>query len=832
MAGGPSQGELLRLADEARDRKQYHEAAELYDRALRSAAPNVDVLLLLQCGHMHKDAGNLSEAEARYLRALDVEPNNSEVLLQLGHFYKMAGRYADAKRYYQEALIARPGLTDAEDELRRLGKIPEVPVAKRPLERPNPARGATPKEPAELDRRVQRELLRLADEARDSKQYLVAAELYERALRAVAPNVDFLLLLQCGHMYKEARSFPEAKARYLEALSLEPRNAEVLIELGHFFKVVGRYEDAEHYYQEALIARPDWSDPEDELRRLRTSVELRREKARLERLDQVGRLAREELDEFDGRIDPDLFPKTRDELCTDHPDAFVFKRNGIHQRTQWGVGQTVRGVDSLRGYIVSATPYLYIEIFLDGQLIYKSDLVVAPQRQEKSNPEIKKYVYNAWIDFSDVPLGPHELVFRAVNVRGDAREGIDWRRERIIIAEPLKADTFVDSDGVIPPLDKASPLSVVEQINARPSIVHRASTRSFPGKIENVAVIRPDQLGDMVVSVPALLRLREILPNARITGLLSPANEPLARSLGIFDDIILLDFPDDPHQRQRVMDGKGQAELARQLAPYKFDVAICFPIVGSNNLLPLTGAPILIAHGGERRSLNLNMSTQDPKTGNDMMVHSARTRALIETLALWLDSGAKVVRRKDLDRSLLTSLGLAEDADYIVLHSGSRIKFTQWPYFTDLAAEIHDKLGVTVVFIAESDALKSKLPQAALDSGAIIYLSDTLPFDRFEALLSFCSVFVGNDSGPKHLAALRGAQVVSIHSSRIGWNEWGQEQTGVVISRQVPCAGCSLHHEPEECAQGVACIMKITAQEVFREVKTLLALKTELAPAD
>jgi ADP-heptose:LPS heptosyltransferase len=336
----------------------------------------------------------------------------------------------------------------------------------------------------------------------------------------------------------------------------------------------------------------------------------------------------------------------------------------------------------------------------------------------------------------------------------------------------------------------------------------------------------------MVISVPALRRLREILPNARITGLLSPANEPLARSLGVFDEIILLDFPDDPHQRQRIMDRKGQEELARKLAPYKFDVAIDFPVAGvSHKLLPLTGAPILIGYGGERRSLNLNMSTQDPKTGNDMMRHSARTRALVETLALWLDSGARVIRRKDLSRSLLTPYGLAEDEDYIIMHSGSRIKFTQWPHYTELAAEIVDKLGMKVVFMAESDVLRSKLPQDALESGQIIYMNQALPFDQFDALLSFCSVFVGNDSGPKHLAALRGAQVVSIHSSRIGWNEWGQEQTGVVISRQVPCAGCSLHHDPEECGQGVACITKITVPEVLSEVKNLLALKADLVSA-
>ena len=170
-------------------------------------------------------------------------------------------------------------------------------------------------------------------------------------------------------------------------------------------------------------------------------------------------------------------------------------------------------------------------------------------------------------------------------MRGDAREGIDWRRERIIIAEPMPADTFVDSDGVIPPLDKDSPLSVVEQINARPSIIHRASTHSFPGKIRNVAVLRPDQLGDMVVSVPALLRLRELLPDARTRR---PAQSgQCAAGAAAWEFSTRSSCSTSPMTRisgSAIMDRKGQAELARQLAPYKFDVAICFPIVGDRTI--------------------------------------------------------------------------------------------------------------------------------------------------------------------------------------------------------------------------------------------------------
>ena len=58
-------------------------------------------------------------------------------------------------------------------------------------------------------------------------------------------------------------------------------------------------------------------------------------------------------------------------------------------------------------------------------------------------------------------------------------------------------------------------------------------------------------------------------------------------------------------------------------------------------------------------------------------------------------------------------------------------------------------------------------------------------------------------------------QVVSVHSSRHGWDEWGQEGPGVIISRKAPCAGCNVHHDPEECAQEFACLTKITVAEVF-----------------
>ena len=66
---------------------------------------------------------------------------------------------------------------------------------------------------------------------------------------------------------------------------------------------------------------------------------------------------------------------------------------------------------------------------------------------------------------------------------------------------------------------------------------------------------------------------------------------------------------------------------------------------------------------------------------------------------------------------------------------------------------------------------------AAGGSDRLRVIAGQIPFAHFDALLAL-RVFVGNDSGPKHLAALRGAPVVSLHMARLNWSEWGQEMTG------------------------------------------------------
>lgn len=675
----------------------------------------------------------------------------------------------------------------------------------------------TASEQAEWDRRIA-----AADRARDTGQFEKAAKLFCYALEL---RDDRGIHIQAGHMFKEARSYDNARKHYNMAYLQDPNDPEISFQLGHFHKVMEQYEDALAHYKSALTLRPDWDGPSKEIENLEGSDELRRERARKSLLSS----SETELPEYvaledltSPLLDGSLIAQSYEELSISHQAAFVPTRNGTPQTTEWGKGLTVRGITALRGYLVSAIPLERIEISMDGKLFHVETLIVARQPREKTNPDIRKYCYNAWVDFTDVKAGWHDFVFRALAPDLEEIEGRTWRRERLIVAPPFNPHYYQKSDAILAPVDRDSSLSLVEQINARPSILHRCSTRSFPFEIKTVAVLRPDQLGDLVASVPALRKIREALPDAKIVGLLSRANVGLAKTLGIFDAIELIDFPDDPVMCERVMSLENQIKLKNDLAHYKFDLAIDLPVsANSHKLLPLLGAPITAGFGGPRKSMDLNFSSYDPSTGCDFVKHSARTAIVGEAIALAVDSGARIEKRNDLMRETLVPYGIPSASPYIVIHSGARIKFTHWPHYTELAERVARKMGVRVVYMAENDNQKSQLPQDLLDSGQIVYVSGQMPFDHFDTFLSFAAVFVGNDSGPKHLASLRGAQVVSLHSSRIGWEEWGQERGGIAISRKVPCAGCSLHHNFDECSKNTACITLITVDEVYAAVTEL-----------
>lgn len=191
---------------------------------------------------------------------------------------------------------------------------------------------------------------------------------------------------------------------------------------------------------------------------------------------------------------------------------------------------------------------------------------------------------------------------------------------------------------------------------------------------------------------------------------------------------------------------------------------------------------------------------------------------LIEWFGAFLGNCCQIIERSDPSRERLVPYGLAANDKFVVLHTGARLKFKQWPHYDKLASMILDKTSLKVVMMSDDPATSLNLPTVLMANNRFRLLDKRLPFDDFDAFLSFCAVLVGNDSGPAHLASLRGVNVVNLFMARQNWTEWGHENNGYVISRRVPCAGCNIFYDPEECGKGFACIVNITPEEVFQTI--------------
>ena len=671
-------------------------------------------------------------------------------------------------------------------------------------------------------RRLIKMLVARADLARDEHRHRLAADLYGEALHLDPGRSG--LHVQRAHMLKDSGQFAAAERHYRLAAELGADAADLAVQIGHLYKVAGRLAEARREYGRALEIRPGWTVAQDQL-------------AALER-DRAGHCADDPagypssaaaaagghrtLREL-GELVPALAPRRYDELLVRHAEHIEVRRLGRREDGAWGVRRTLRGIEAVHGFVLAELPIVDLAIIVNGIELARDGLRGGFRLPlERDEDRIGKYVFNSWVDSAGFAPGLHALELRFTDAAGASRS---WH-DRVVIAEPVPEDRYPDSDLLIAP-DPDDRRSVEEQVRSRPSQVHQAGRTLFPAGVHRVLVLRTDQLGDLVASLPALRRLRTLLPHALIVGMVTGANADFARTLtDLLDEVIVIDFPDVLLEQRRTMPLDQQEALRDRLHAYRFDIALDLARAGvSRELLRLSGAPFLYGVGGGDwpfLSADFVFNTHDRWTGHDAAPHSSKVLAMVEALGTILAGPAPVARRDDLSRDRLRPYGLLAGDRYVVLHLGARIGFSRWPHHAALAGLLLARTDLTIVAIGDGDA-RSQFPDEVRDDARFVLLDRRLPFDDLDALLSFATVMVGNDSGPKHLAALRGTPVVTIFSARINWTEWGQEGSGVIISRKVPCAGCAILHEPENCGKDFACITDIRPDEVFEQVLRLVS---------
>jgi ADP-heptose:LPS heptosyltransferase len=169
-------------------------------------------------------------------------------------------------------------------------------------------------------------------------------------------------------------------------------------------------------------------------------------------------------------------------------------------------------------------------------------------------------------------------------------------------------------------------------------------------------------------------------------------------------------------------------------------------------------------------------------------------------------------------RNGLRARGVLPGREYIVVHPFSGWEYRSWELrnFNDLVERVISELDHDVVFLCAGDEgrdLESSMRQFAGRSAVRFFHSQDLA--ESAVVIQDASLFIGNDSGPLHLASALGVRVVGMFGPAPPHLTGPRYREGTYLYRQVECSPCDQRkcirpHDP--------CIDLISGDEAFAAV--------------
>jgi ADP-heptose:LPS heptosyltransferase/GT2 family glycosyltransferase len=367
------------------------------------------------------------------------------------------------------------------------------------------------------------------------------------------------------------------------------------------------------------------------------------------------------------------------------------------------------------------------------------------------------------------------------------------------------------------------------------------------GDVKRILAVKVDHIGDFVSAMPAFRRIKACFPNARLTVLAARASLALAELEPAIDDIIEFNFF---HARSEngalALQEAALLDLHRTLSPLRFDIAMDLRRQPDTRIiLKHTGARWLAGFDEKYQNSWLDIAMEFEGDVERCAKRSHVTGSLlqfVDVVANACNADTQMIRhdlpcqREARDRlRLMPAMTGVSRAFYerpiVCVHSGAGSVNKQWPasHFAGLIDLLVTEAKASILLIGGPDeaSFVDQVLRLARRSRQIVSVVGKTSLKELPQALLACDLYVGNDSGPKHIAAGLGVPTIGIHSGSVDAGEWGPiGLRTVTIRRDMTCAPCYIARA-SDCPRALACLTGITVADVFRSCRRLLALRRD-----
>ena len=355
----------------------------------------------------------------------------------------------------------------------------------------------------------------------------------------------------------------------------------------------------------------------------------------------------------------------------------------------------------------------------------------------------------------------------------------------------------------------------------------------LPEPPRRVLAVRLDNIGDVVMTGPALRALKQAWPESELTLLVSPAGSRVAPLLPWADHVVvqrtvwqdLGRLPFDPAREQAFID---------RLREGRYDLAVIFTSFsqspfGAAYACYLAGIPRRIGQardfGGALLSTCVTpLAAEAHQVDRNLHVLSAFGWD-VRNRRLELDVPAHVSARAD---ALLAGAGVAPDEHFIALAPGATCSARR--YDTARFAEVAQKLAQhaphpVVVVGGESDRdFTARWPSLP----GLVSLAGATSVPELAAVLRRARLVVANNSGPMHIADAFARPQVVLFSGTEHESQWSPRTSRArLLRRATRCSPCHAF----TCPYDMECL-DISPSTVVDAALDLLAAPAPMRAAD